>query len=310
MSRILPGTRALRTIEAAGRHLSFTRAAEEVGLTPAAVSYQVKEIEDQLGFALFTRHRRGIELTPAGTLLFEAVVDALGGMRRAVARARRAMQEDAPLRISMAPRFATNWLMPRLSRFRDAHPGLDLSFDVTDRVRDFDEDDVDVAIRFGRGVHEHVHADFLFGTEVVAVGGPALRKAGKRPASPRELRQHTLCYVDCETDGLTWPGWRAWMAAAGVKNFDDSRCVAFSDTSHVVQAVADGGAIGLVEPAMIEPELAQGRLVKLFELSVALPAPYGYRLVYPQSAAGDARVQALREWMLAEVASSTHIARE
>lgn len=112
MHRILPGTRALRTFEAAGRHLNFTRAADEVGLTPAAVSYQIKEIEEQLGIMLFARTSRSIQLTPAGTVLFEAATDVLETLHRATSRARKIARGSAQLRISLGARFATNWLLP------------------------------------------------------------------------------------------------------------------------------------------------------------------------------------------------------
>ncbi|WP_203405554.1 LysR family transcriptional regulator [Archangium violaceum] len=124
MNRMLPGTRALRTFEAAARHMNFTRAAEEVGLTPAAVSYQIKEIEDQLGVTLFTRTSRSIRLTPAGTVLYEATADALDILRRAASRARRMARGADQLRVSLSAMFASNWLFPRLPRFRAANPGL------------------------------------------------------------------------------------------------------------------------------------------------------------------------------------------
>src|SRR5688572_543162 len=143
MNRTLPGTRALRTFEAAARHLNFTRAADEVGLTPAAVSYQIKEIEDQLGIVLFARTSRSIQLTPAGAVLFEATTDALETLQRAAGRARRIARDSNQLRLTVGPRFATHWLLPRLPKFKAAHPGLELTFDITDDVRDFDRDDVD-----------------------------------------------------------------------------------------------------------------------------------------------------------------------
>lgn len=300
MNRTLPGTRALRTFEAAGRHLNFTRAADEVGLTPAAVSHQIKEIETQLGVVLFTRTSRSIRLTPAGAVLFEAAADALDMLRRAAGRARRMGRGSAHLRISLGARFATNWLLPRLSEFRAAHPSLELTFDITDEIRDFDTDDVDVAIRFGAGKYERTRSDRLFDTIVVPVCSPKLIETGARLEEPRDLFHHTLCYVDCKTDGMVWPNWRMWMTAAGIDDFDDSRCIAFSDSSHVVQAVAEGGAVGLVELAMIANDLSQGRLVRPFDIGVSVGEDYAYHLVYPESSSQDPRILAFREWMLNE----------
>ncbi|WNG52641.1 transcriptional regulator GcvA [Archangium minus] len=298
MNGMLPGTRALRTFEAAARHLNFTRAAEEVGLTPAAVSYQIKEIEDQLGVTLFTRTSRSIRLTPAGTVLYEATADALDILRRGASRARRMARGATQLRVSLSAMFASNWLFPRLPQFRAANPGLELTFDVSDEVRDFDADDIDVAIRFGTGRYEGARSERLFDTVVVPVCSPRLIEAGSSIKAPRDLFRHTLCYVDCKIDGMVWPNWRMWMAAAGIEDFDDSRCVALPDSSHVVQAVINGAGVGLAELAMVASDLSQGRLVRLFDIGVRVPEEYGYYLVYPEASSQDSRVLAFRQWML------------
>ncbi|WP_342778656.1 LysR substrate-binding domain-containing protein [Phreatobacter stygius] len=297
---MLPGTRALRTFEAAGRHLNFTRAADEVGLTPAAVSYQIKDIEDQLGVVLFTRTSRRIQLTPAGVVLFEAVTDALDLLQRAAGRARRLARGSAQLRLSLGARFATNWLLPRLPRFRAANPTLELTFDITDQVRDFDTDDVDVAIRFGAGHYRPARSDRLFDTVIAPICSPKLIETGPRLETPRDLFHHTLCYADRKAEGMAWPNWRMWMAAAGIDDFDDSRCVAFAETSQVVQAVIEGGGVGLADLAMIAGDLAQGRLVRLFDIGLSVAQDYTYHLVYPERSSQDPRVLALREWLLAE----------
>ncbi len=304
MTRMLPGTRALRTFEAAGRHLNFTRAAKEVGLTPAAVSYHIKEIEEQLGFALFTRTSRSIRLTAAGAVLFEAAGEALDGLQRATARARKLARGSSRLRLSLGARFATNWLLPRLPQFRAANPGLELTFDISDEVRDFDTDDVDVAIRFGAGRYDRVRTDRLFDTIVVPVCSPKLLETGPQLESPRDLFRHTLCYVDCEVGGLVWPNWPMWMAAAGVDDFDERSCVAFGESSQVVQAATDGGAVGLVEMAMVETELSQGRLVKLFDVGVGMGRDFAYYLVCPQSSSQDPPIVAFREWILDQTGRS------
>lgn len=298
---MLPGTRALRTFEAAGRNLNFTRAANELGLTPAAVSYQIKEIEDQFGVALFTRTSRSMQLTPAGSTLFEATVDALDTLKRAAGRARRMARGEAHLRLSLGARFATNWLLPRLSQFRAAHPTLELTFDITDQIRDFDVDDVDIAIRFGAGNYEHTRSERLFDTVVVPICSPKLIEASPGLKEPRDLFDHMLCYVDCKVDGMIWPNWPMWMAAAGIDDFDDSQCVAFSDSSHVVQAVIDGTAVGLVELSMIASDLAQGRVMRLFDIGISVAQEYAYHLVYPESSSQDPRVLAFREWILNEI---------
>lgn len=300
INRMLPGTRALRTFEAAARHLNFTRAAEEVGLTPAAVSYQIKEIEDQLGVTLFTRTSRSIRLTPAGTVLYEATADALDTLHRAASRARRMARSTTQLRVSMSPMFASNWLFPRLPRFRAAHPDLELTFDISDEVRDFELDDIDVAIRFGNGRYEGARSERLFDTVIVPVCSPRLLERAEIK-EPRDLLDHMLCYVDCKVDGVVWPDWRMWMAAAGVQDFDDSGCIPLPDSSHVVQAVVDGSGVGLAELAMVAGELARGTLVRLLDVEVRVPAEYGYWVVWPEGRERDERVRGFRRWVVGEV---------
>ncbi|MBB4577416.1 LysR substrate-binding domain-containing protein [Rhizobium lentis] len=300
MSRTLPGTRALRIFEAAGRHLNFTRAAAEVGLTPAAVSHQIKEIEEQLGLVLFMRTSRSIRLTPSGALLLKAAADALDTLQRGISRARRMARNPAHLRISTSARFATNWLLPRLPGFRAEHPALELTFDITDEVRDFAVNDIDLAIRFGTGNYDQARSDRLFDTIIAPVCSPKLIESGSKLDEPRDLLNHTLFHVNWKTDGMVWPNWRMWMAAAGVTDFDDSRCVGFTDSGHVVQAVIDGGGIGLADLDMIASDLADGRLVKVFDIAISVAPEYAYHLVYPESSSEDPCILAFREWIKAE----------
>ncbi|KRD34707.1 transcriptional regulator [Lysobacter sp. Root916] len=304
MNRMFPGTRALRTFEAAARHLNFTRAAEEVGLTPAAVSHQIKELEDQLDLVLFARGGRNLQLTPAGMTLFEAAASALESLQRAVGLARGMARGATQLRISLSARFATNWLLPRLPQFQAAQPELELSFDISDTLRDFDADDIDLAIRFGTGRAADTCADRLFDTVIAPVCSPRLIADGAKLEHPNDLLRHTLYYVDWKTDAMVWPDWRMWMAAAGIEDFDDRRCVGFSDSSHVVQAVIDGGGIGLADLDMIANDLAQGRLQRLFDTVVPVAPDYAYHLVYPQRSREDPRIRAFRSWLLEQAGVS------
>lgn len=300
MNRTFPGTRALRTFATAARCLNFTHAADELGLTPAAVSYQIKEIEAQLDIKLFSRTSRSIQLTPAGTILFEATTTALDTLQRATSSAKRVARGTSHLHISLGARFATNWLLPKLAEFRATNPNLELTFDITDRIRDFDADDVDIAIRFGSGNYKHTHSERLFGTMVVPVCSPELLATGIRLKEPRDLLAQTLCHVDCKVENKVWPNWQMWMAAAGIGDFDDSRCLAFSDSSHVVQAVIESGAIGLIERGMINNEIAQGRLVQLFNIGINIGQEFAYYLVYPEKNHEDWRVATFRQWMLGQ----------
>ncbi|RWM02001.1 MAG: transcriptional regulator GcvA [Mesorhizobium sp.] len=302
MSRLLPGTRALRTFEAAARHLNFTRAADELGLTPAAVSHQIKEIEDQLDLVLFTRTSRTIRLTEAGNVLHEASIDALDLLSRAVTRARKMTRGTALLKITLDAQFATKWLMRRVDDFRRQRPGIELRFDITSKLREFDRDDVDVGIRFGAGKYPGLIADRLFENVIIPVCSPALLRAGPPLREPRDLFHHTLAHIEWSRQGITWPNWRMWMAAAGVDDFDDSRTIVFDTSTDVVQAALDGIAVALADFAMVAKDLSEGRLIRPFELGIKVAPEFAYFLVYPEAVKDDERIIAFREWLLDEVA--------
>lgn len=302
--RFVPGTRALRTLEAAGRHLNFTRAADELGLTPAAVSHQIKEIEDQLGVVLFTRTSRSIRLTEAGAALCDASADAIELLNRAVSRARKLTRGTAQLKVTLDAQFAGKWLMRRVDGFRKLHPDIELRFDISYDVRDFDLDDVDVGIRFGMGKYPGLAADRLFDNMIIPVCSPKLLASGPPLRVPRDLFHHTLVHIEWSQQGVTWPNWRMWMAAAGVDDFDDSRSIVFTNSSDAVQAAIDGSAVALADFAMVANDLSEGRLVRPFDLGIRVSREFAYFLVYPKATADDPRIVAFREWLLEEAAQT------
>jgi LysR family transcriptional regulator, glycine cleavage system transcriptional activator len=298
--RQIPGTRALRTLISAGKHLNFTRAADELGLTPAAVSFQIKEIEDQLGVKLFTRTSRTIRLTEAGVLLCEASGEALDLMTRAVSRAHKAARGTAQLKVTLDPQFATKWLMRRVEDFRRLRPDIELRFDISYEVRDFDVDDIDVAIRFGSGKYPDLAACRLFDNVIIPVCSPRLLASGRPLKEPHDLLHHTLAHIEWSRQGVTWPNWRMWMAAAGVDDYDGSNTLVFAASSNAIDAAMAGDAVALADFAMVANDLSEGRLVQPFDLSIKVAADYAYFLVYPEAAAQDARVIAFRDWIISE----------
>ena len=293
----LPGTRALRTLMSAGRHLNFTRAADELGLTPAAVSYQIKEIEDRIGVKLFVRSSRAIHLTPEGEVLCEAAADALDILNRAAARAKKMSRSiTTQLKVTVDPHFATKWLMRRVDSFRRLQPGIELRFEVSYEVREFDLDDIDVAIRYGSGKYPGLMANRLFENVVVPVCSPRLLKSGRPLTEPRDLMQHTLAHIEWSRQGVTWPNWQMWMAAAGIHDYDDSRTVVFGTSSD---------AVALADFAMVANDLSEGRLIRPFELSIKAPAEFAYFLVYPKESAADPRIIAFRDRLVEEAAAES-----
>lgn len=297
----IPGMRALRTFDAAARHLNFSRAAEEMGLTPAAVSHQIKEFEDQLGLVLFTRTSRTMRLTEAGTVFQEAAAEALAAMDHAVSRAKKLSRGVSQLKLSLDPVVATKWMMPKLERFRKACPGIDLRFDISFELREFGYDDIDIAIRYGAGKYDGLTAHRLFENVIIPVCSPRLLASDRPLREPRDLLKHTLVHIEWSREGVTWPNWRTWMAAAGVDDFDPDRVVVLRESSHVIQAAIEGSAVALCDFEMVASDLSEGRLVRPFELGLKVSDAFAYHLVYPAAAAKDAKIAAFRDWLLDEL---------
>jgi LysR family glycine cleavage system transcriptional activator len=223
-------------------------------------------------------------------------------MSRAVSRAQKAARGTAQLKVTLDPQFATKWLMRRVDDFRILHPGIELRFDISYEVRDFEVDDIDVAIRFGTGVYPGLAASRLFDNVIVPVCSPRLLASGKPLREPRDLLHHTLAHIEWSRQGVTWPNWRMWMAAAGVSDYDGSNAIVFAASSNAVDAAMAGDAVALADFAMVANDLSEGRLVMPFDLSIKVSSDYAYFLVYPQDSASDPRVIAFRDWILDEAA--------
>ncbi len=291
----LPTLNALRAFEAAGRHLSFTRAAEELHVTQAAISHQIKSLEEQLGIRMFRRGPRGLLLTDAGQSYLPEVREAF---QRLNAATDRLLEDDArgAITVSVLPSFAARWLVPRLTRFREAHPDIEVRVSADDRLADFDRDDVDVAIRYGRGDYPGLQADRFLTEELFPVCSPELltRTALERP---EDLCSHTLLHDDMRMD------WSMWLLAAGVEGVDPRRGPSFNDSSMVLQAAVDGQGVALGRSALALDDLAAGRLVRPFEFS--LPAEYAYYILCPERTANRPNIKTFREWLLAQSAPDT-----
>lgn len=296
----IPGTRALKTVLAARRHLNFTRAADELGLTPAAVSHQVKEIEDQLGALLFHRTGRTLRLTEAGAIFCDAAEESVETLTRAASRIHKLSRGSTALRVSVPVELATKWLMLKVVQFRRLHPAIDLRFDISYETRNFDLDDIDIAIRFGTGHYEGLRSERLFGNVIVPICSPRLLNAERPLKEPRDLLQHTLAHVEWSGQGITWPNWSMWMSAAGIDDFDDRNVITFSSSSDAIEAALSGVAVALADFAIVANDLAEGRLVQPFDLGIRIPEEFAYFLVYPETTANDSRIMAFREWILGE----------
>jgi LysR family transcriptional regulator, glycine cleavage system transcriptional activator len=303
MNRI-PGLNALKTLEAAGRHMSFTRAAGELGVTPAAVSHQIREFEDQLGVKLFQRTSRKMRHTSAGEILHAAVSDALESIKRTVARLQKSDNKHR-LKVTASPSITAKWLVPRLDRFLEIIPNADVRIDVSQMPLDFARDDVDIAIRFGDGAYPGMRIDQLFEETVFPVCSPALLSGNRPLRQPQDLLRHNLIHVDWQAQGATWPNWRMWMLAAGIRDFDDSRGLHFSQTALAIQAAIDGHGVALGDSTLVADDIAAGRLIQPFDVALKGPPQFAYYVISPDETAGEPMVRAFREWVLSEAAQTT-----
>lgn len=303
MVRPIPGTGSLRVFEAAGRHLNFTRAAEELHVTPAAVSHQIKEFEEQLDIRLLERTSRSMRLTEAGELLHAAVTEALAGLGRAVGLMQR-RRDSAALRVTASTSIAARWLVPRLDDFMQTMPGVDVRLDVSDRVREFGRDEIDVAIRFGNGNYPGHRADRLFDNTIFPVCSPALLKTKKPLLHPRDLLQHRLIHVEWSAPGVMWPNWRMWMLAAGVADYQETAGLRLDNSGLALQAAIDGQGVALGDSSLVSDDLAAGRLVQPFAVTIKGPPQFAYYVISPVETQNDPLVRSFRDWILDEAAKT------
>jgi len=293
MARRLPPLNALRAFEAAARHLSFTRAAGELNVTQAAISHQVKALEDWLGLSLFRRLNRALRLTEEGQAYLPPVRDALDKLDEATRRLRGG-EASRTLTVSTLDSFAAGWLVPRLRRFRTEFPEIDVRVTAAAHLVDFSREDVDMAIRYGPGRWPGVDAVRLLHEDIFPVCSPALLEGPHPLRRPADLAHHTLLHDDMPVN------WRGWLTAAGLEGVDAERGPFYGQSHLVIQAAVNGEGVALGRSPLVAGALADGRLVKPFEIS--LPAEYAYYVVYPTAAAEQPKIQAFRDWLLQEAA--------
>lgn len=295
MTTRLPPLNALRTFEAAARHLSFTKAAEELFVTQAAVSHQIKALEEHLGVPLFRRLNRHLILTDQGQALLPSVRQAFDALTAGVQRVREHCGTGT-LSISATASFAANWLAGRLARFQALHPDVEISLSTTPRLVDFLRENVDCGIRYGLGDWPGLRAVRLFDQELVPVCSPALLDGPKPLRTPADLAHHTLLHVLGDMDD-----WRLWLRAAGVSGIHPERGPKFDTLPLAMQSAINGGGILIGGAQILAAELASGRLVEPFDIE--LPLESGYYFVTPEIRADQPKIALFREWLLQEVAA-------
>jgi LysR family glycine cleavage system transcriptional activator len=296
MARKLPPLNSLPCFEAAARHLNFSKAADELNITPGAISRAIKNLEDQLNVMLFERETRSVRLTTVGEPYARAVRDALDQLAAATAAAT-ARRSDSTLNVSTSDGFAGRWLVPRLYRFHREHDDIDVRVSTTGKLTNFLGDGIDIAIRYGSGNYPGLTAELLTDEEVFPVCSPKLLKGAHPLRKPEDLKHHTLIRDTYPID------WAAWLSSAGVKGVNARKGLTFDSYTFAVEAAVQGEGVVLGRTMLVAADLAAGRLIRPFKHS--LKAHSSFYVVYPPDAIRQRKVKIFRDWLLAEVANST-----
>ena len=297
MTDRLPPLNALRTFAAAARHLSFAEAAQELCVSAAAVSHQIRSLEDHLGTILFHRSSRRLTLTSAGAALLPEIREAFTRLHNATAQMRR--RELAGLVTIGAPlSFGAKWLIPRLHGFRERHPEIEVRVACARELIDFSRHEVDVSIRYGRGVYPGLHAELLMSTEFFPVCSPGIVRGDPGLAVPRDLRSSILLHDEIPSTLPALPSWQTWLEAAGAKQVDASRGPRFDAAFLTLEMAVAGRGVALAPGPLVWDDIADGRLIRPFPVS--LPSEYSFFMICPQTALKKPKVKAFRDWLLEE----------
>lgn len=303
MSDRLPPLTALRAFDAAARHMSFAKAADELAVTPAALSFQIKSLEEHFGAPLFRRLNRAVELTEAGAAL--APVTAEGFQTLAAGwRAARRLADDQTLNVTAGPAFTAKWLAPRLYEFAQSHPEVELRFSASLKIMDFARDAIDVAIRFGTTVDPSLFALPLAREWVCPVMTPAL---AERFPTPESLVDAPLIYDDSINFLKPKCDWDAWFHGMGV-DFTPTHGPRFSQADHAIDAALAGVGVVLGRRALVVKDIDEGRLVMPFKS--ALMTNGRFHFLCPLGTEDRPHIKAFREWMLREIDKTTYITEE
>ena len=294
----LPALDLLVGFESSARHLSFTKAGEELFLTQSAVSRQIKELEDQLGVVLFQRRHRALALTEAGHQFYAAAAQALSTMRAATDRLRAQAGRKA-LSVTTTHSFAALWLIPRLAGFTRDHPGVDVRITAETRVQDLERDGLDLALRHGPASLAGPNAVRLFGEKVFPVCSPKLLK--KRPLEkPQDLKNHVLLQYDDPDGRHPWLHWKTWLEVERIADLKPAGTLSFSGYEQIIPAAIAGHGVALGRSPLVKDLMRSGELVAPFKSS-ADPAR-AYFAILSKNAAGRPEVNAFVEWLKAEAA--------
>jgi len=298
----MPSLDLLKGFESAARHLSFTRAAEELYLTQSALSRQIQTLEEQLGMPLFERRHRALLLTEAGQVLHMTAKGILDDLDQAVARIRRE-QAAQPVMLSTAIPFAALWLLPRLPRFRARHPDIEIFISADNRILDLDRERIDLAVRYCPETMAPPDAHRMFGERLQPVCSPALAADRSRPLKrPEDLARHVLLHIDDERGRFPWLSWSQWFAVVGVPETAGAGALRFNQFDLLIQAAIDGQGVALGRSPLVDRLLEQRKLVAPFPETAKTTR--AYFIVRSAMAAKRPEAQAVVDWLAAEAEES------
>jgi LysR family transcriptional regulator, glycine cleavage system transcriptional activator len=288
---VLPSLNGLRAFEAAARHMSFTLAAAELNVTQTAISHQIRRLEEQLGIQLFIRRNRALLLTREAIDYLPSIRAAFEDLRRATERLQRSDQ-DGLLTVSTTASLATKWLVSRVAAFQDANPNIEVRISTSAHLVNFQRDEVDMAVRYGRGSWPGLRANWLMAEQIFPVCSPALASDKKPLRRPEDLAHHTLLHTMVSRED-----WQLWLTASGLPlSIAARRGLMFDHGFMAVQAAIEGLGVALGRTHLVESDLMAGRLVVPFDM--ILPQDAGYYVVAPETTADARKIRLFREWLM------------
>ena len=299
MNSQLPPLNSLRAFEVAARHLSFTKAADELGVTPGAVSHQIKALEDILGVRLFRRLTRALKLTDDGRRALPLISEGFQRLGEGVDLLRE-REAGGELKVSTPTTFAAKWLVPRLHRFQARHPEISVRIDAANAMVDLLAGEADIAVRYGSGNYPGSKVEPLIGGESIApFCSPALCEGPNGLKTPEDLQHHTLIHLEVEQLNFGWPTWEMWLKAAGVDHVCASRGPVFAQHDLAINAAIAGQGVVLASVLFLEPDITAGRLVIPFGLGTetAFQSSFQYYLVTAPDGVRRPKVAAFRDWL-------------
>jgi LysR family transcriptional regulator, glycine cleavage system transcriptional activator len=302
MRRPLPPLNSLRAFEATARHLSFSKAAQELHVTPAALSHQIRGLEEQLALKLFHRRARSIELTEAARTIYPGIRTGFEAIREAVERLDRGKQ-DRVLVVSSTPGLTAKWLVPRLYKFLALHPEIETRITASVAYANFATDDIDVGIRLSSGVHPDLYVEKLSDEWLLPLCSPRLLEGEHPLHAAHDLKHFTLIQVDLP--GVV-PTWTDWMEMAGLDGIDSTRGLRLNVADHALDAASEGVGVVLAYKMVAARDIALKRLVVPFGPEIQLPGR-AYYFVCAKGQEKRAPIKALRDWMFSEM-QETHAA--